>query len=123
MSQIVRLEILDGLQFPSGFLAQADYTCLLYLRLPASWLGGDALLPEKEELVLENLYGQRWRQGNEDGSRYVVIRMATRTLDDQSVAARVWQQDPRGSSSFQYWYYHVSEDGQFVGTTPEQFNQ
>src|SRR5436190_18419299 len=84
MSQIVMLLIRDGLQMPSGTVRDATYSNLLYCKVPNDWiqvhlpssddlwLKGPALTDDKLELVLAQLYGASWRNGNSDGSRYVV---------------------------------------------------
>jgi hypothetical protein len=126
MSKIVRVELNDGLLLASGFIAPASYTCILYLRVPDGWLSGSALLPAKKEAVLENLYGKTWRQGNEDGSRYVVLDNRETLLSAQEEAARVWLQHDPADRDYQYWFYHVIDDNsgsQFQSQKQAQFNQ
>jgi hypothetical protein len=123
MSKIIRVEIKDGLMFPSGFIAPADYTCVLYLRVPEAWLEGDALLASSQESILERLYGKTWREGNEDGSRYHVFSLTMALLSRQEVADRPWLQHQTGDRRHQYWYYHVSGDGQFENSEQAHFNQ
>jgi hypothetical protein len=123
MSKIIRVEIRDGLMLPSGFIARASYTCLLYLRVPEAWWEGDELLPSSEEAILECLYGKTWRQGNEDGSRYHVFSLATTILTPPEIAERIWLHHQPDDRSHQYWYYHVLNDGQLQGSDQAHFNQ
>lgn len=123
MSKIIRVEIKDGLLFPSGFIARANYTCVLYLQVPETWLEGDTLLASSEESILECLYGMSWRQGNEDGSRYHVFSLKSDILTAQEVADRIWLQHQADDRSYQYWYYHVTGDGQFQSSEQAHFNQ
>ena len=57
MSKIVRVTIHDGLLLPSGFLAQADYHCFIFVRAPDEWVNGDGLAEAHHEALLEQLYG------------------------------------------------------------------
>ena len=41
----------DGLQTASGFLAEADYYCLIYCRVPDEWVTGE--IPESSEMWLK----------------------------------------------------------------------
>lgn len=121
MSKTVRATIKDGLGLPSGFISPASYACLLYYRLPDAWLDGDQLLPEKREAMLENMYGKTWRQGNEDGSYYAVLSFDAQVLTPEEEQARDWLQNPDRSPDFQYWYYHVGDDGQFQSKKRDEF--
>jgi len=121
MQKTVRLIIKDGLGFPSGFISPASYTCVLYYRLPESWVAGDTLPSEKVETLLENMYGKTWRQGNSDGSYYAVLSLQGDLLTPEEEQQRGWLQNQSPDPDFQYWYYHVAEDGQFKVTTRDEF--
>ena len=58
MAKTVRVVLKDGLGFQSGFISPASYSCVLYYRVPENWLDGDQLRPEKQEAMLENMYGK-----------------------------------------------------------------
>ena len=121
MSKIIRVDLKDALQLPTGFLAPAGFTCAIYLRVPDSWVEGNALAEERVEAVLENMYGATWREGNEDGSSYRVLSMTTTLFSEQDETERVWLQHDPSDRHFQYWYHHVSDDGQFQKQTPAEF--
>ena len=119
----MRVEIQDGLLLPSGFLAPAQYTCVIYLRVPEAWLSENDLVAEQKEAVLELLYGKTWRTGNEDGSRYHVLSMTTANVSDDDVAARIWLYHQADDRRYQYWYYHATDSGQFEKKEQASFNQ
>jgi hypothetical protein len=121
MSKTVRVTLKDGLGFQSGFISPASYACVLYYRVPESWLDGDQLLPEKREAMLENMYGKTWRSGNDDGSYYVVMNLEAQVLSAEDEQARGWLQHQSNEPDFKYWYYHITDDGQFQTKTREDF--
>jgi hypothetical protein len=121
MQKTVRVELKDGLGFPSGFISPASYTCVMYYRLPESWLDGEALFDDRKEAMLEEMYGRSWRMGNEDGSYYAVFSFAAEVLSVEQEEARQWLQHQTGDQGFQYWYYHLSEDGRFSKVTRDEF--
>lgn len=124
MSKIVCITIRDALMLPSGMLAESDYDGHVYLKVPDSWVSGNELSGEYREAVLEELYGQDWREGNEDGSSYLLRSFSSTVLSDKEVADRVWLQDQAQNSRDSFWYYEVSDDGQFESKEEaEQFNQ
>ncbi len=120
MEKVVRLQLKDGLGFPSGFISPAEYDCVLYYRLPENWLAGDKLLPEKQEAMLENMYGKTWRSGNEDGSYYAVLELSAKVLSDAETEGRVWLSDPT-SEDFKYWFYQVTDEGAFKSLGRDEF--
>ena len=121
MQKIVRVELQDGLGFPSGVVSPASYTCVLYYRLPESWVNSDLLFADKREALLENMYGKTWRMGNEDGSYYVVLAFVERVLSPSEEAACAWLQNNPQDKDFKYWYYHVAEDGTFTDVKQADF--
>jgi hypothetical protein len=123
MSKVVRVEIQDGLLLPTGFLAPAQYTCVLYLRVPAAWLNENDLGAAHKEAILELLYGKTWRAGNDDGSSYHVLSMTTASVSDDDVAARIWRYHQAEDRRYQYWYYHATDFGEFEPREQATFNQ
>lgn len=117
--RIIRVTIEDGLAFPSGQTQPAAAVCIQYLNVPARWLAGGDLLDDKKEAVLENLYGPGWRQGNDDGSTYVVHRFETTVLDAGAIHSRAWLTDDDPGA--RYWFYHVTEDGHFKSVERDVF--
>jgi hypothetical protein len=121
MQRTVRVELKDGLGFPSGFVSPASYTCVLYYRLPEAWLNGEKLFDDKREAMLENMYGKTWRMGNEDGSYYAVFSFIEGVLSAEEEAARAWLENNPQDKDFKYWYYHVSENGAFTDVKRDEF--
>jgi hypothetical protein len=121
MQKMVRVELKDGLGFPSGFVSPADYVCVMYYKLPEDWLNGDQLLADKKEAMLEAMYGRTWRMGNDDGSRYVVFSFDERVLSSQEEQERAWLQNNPKDKDFKYWYYHLSENGIFKSVKQDEF--
>jgi hypothetical protein len=121
MSKTIRVELKDGLGFSSGFVSPASYTCVMYYRLPESWLAGEVLVNDKKEAMLEQMYGRSWRMGNDDGSYYAVFSFVEHVFSVQEEESRVWLQNPSTDAGFQYGYYHVSEDGRFTKVTRDEF--
>jgi hypothetical protein len=121
MEKIVCVELKDGMGFDSGFVSPASYTCMMYYRLPENWLDGEALLSDKKEAMLQEMYGRTWRMGNGDGSYYAVFSFVERVLSAQEEEERPWLQNQSAPAGFRYWYYHISEDGQFTKVTRDEF--
>jgi len=61
-----------------------------WYRLPDGWLRDGALVPERREALLRHLYGDSWRLGNGDGSKYLVLNLDERLLTADEVAQRQW---------------------------------
>ena len=72
LDTVVRASFQDGLSFPSGNIAAAAYRCVVYCRVPADWVESGSFNKDVLEAVFEMIYGDSWRHGNSDGSRYVV---------------------------------------------------
>jgi hypothetical protein len=121
MQRTVRVELKDGLGFPSGFVSPASYTCVIYYRLPDGWVNGEKLFDDKRETMLENMYGKSWRMGNDDGSYYVVFSFDERVLSSQEEEARAWLQNNPQDKDFKYWYYHISEGKTFTDVKQAEF--
>lgn len=132
MSRVLMLMLKDGLQTASGFLAEADYYCLIYCRVPDEWVIGEipessemwlkgfSLAEDKLEKVFQMLYGATWREGNSDGSQYVVLSVGTRLLNPQEME-RPWQLDDLTNKQFHYFYFIADPDGKFRSVSREKF--
>src|SRR5262249_36924156 len=119
--QAIRVMLKDGLGFPSGFISPASYSCIIYSRVPDNWLQDGTLLPEKSEAILEKLYGKTWRDGNDDGSYFVVFSFEAAPLSAGEEAEKVWMQSKVKDTNFQYWFYHVSDEGEFTKVDADNF--
>ena len=74
------------------FNPAATLTNRWHYAIPADWLAADGTLPPARlEVLLCHLYGPSWRQGNDDGSRYVVVRADIAVLDETA-----WHAAPGG---------------------------
>jgi hypothetical protein len=131
-SRFIMLMLGDGLRLPSGFVAESSYRCLVYCRVPADWLEGDApesdelwlqgvsLRPDKVERLFEGLYGKTWRSGNSDGSQYVVEVGGARLLNPLREAERPWEKDDPDDERLRYFHFVAERDGQFKPVTPAE---
>ena len=109
LDTVVRVSFQDGLSFPSGSIAPAAYRCVVFCRVPADWVPTGTFDKDVLEAVFELLYGDRWRHGNVDGSRYVVrdIRSERLTPDKRDWLAAI------DSPTQRHWYAHAMADGGF----------
>jgi hypothetical protein len=71
----------------------AKVTRTFWYRLPPEWISGGRLLPERRGYLLDLLYGPGWRQGNGDGSRYVILEIVEHVLTDDEARGRPWLSD------------------------------
>ncbi|BAY10044.1 hypothetical protein [Calothrix sp. NIES-2098] len=92
----LRLTITDTLSFWDDYLSgyifdpENSKTFTNWYRIPDKWLENGTLVPERREQLLEHLYGSNWRLGNEDGSKYVVLKIDEHELSDTETAQRLW---------------------------------
>jgi hypothetical protein len=120
MNPVVQITLKDGLMLASGFIAPASYSCIIFCRVSPDWLDGDQVNRNKLELVFERLYGEHWRAGNEDGSRYVVQVLEARVLSQAEEQTAPW----RGASNnkeYHYWFYQLSATGQLESVESSGF--
>lgn len=106
MEKVVLVTLNDGLMLPSGFVSPASYECAIFCRAPDEWLAGDSLRPEFEELIPEFLYGKDFRNGNDDGSRYVYRNLRSRLLTSEEMTEKIWEQ-AENSKERRYWFCHA----------------
>lgn len=106
MDPVVLVTLNDGLMFPSGFVSNATYACAIYCRVPEAWLAGDSLRKDIAELIPEYLYGRHFRNGNDDGSRYVYANLQSRRLTEAEVAAEPWK-PAVNTKEFRFWFCHA----------------
>ena len=122
MDAVVRVTLEDGLAFPSGAVAPASYACVIYCRVPEDWTADGALKEERHEAVLEYLYGKTFRQGNEDGSRYVYRNFRSHVLTPEEEASTPWR-DVSNDREFHYWHCHATgaEEGELRRVDADAF--
>ncbi|HEV7860861.1 MAG TPA: hypothetical protein VGO91_19745 [Pyrinomonadaceae bacterium] len=111
MNTVMQITLEDGLMFPSGLTAPASYSCIIFCRVSPGWLEGDQVTLAKLEPVFENLYGEHWRAGNDDGSRYVVRSVEARILTPAEEHTAPWL-GLSNDGEYHYWFYHVTATGE-----------
>ena len=110
LSEVVRVSFQDGLAFPSGQVTPSSHRCVVYCRMPANWLAAEQLSGSALEAIYEMLYGSDWRNGNSDGSRYVVRGARCELLDTASKDARPWLHAANDSAEH-CWFARAMADG------------
>lgn len=117
MERLFAIVIQDGLGLPNGFVAPGGKTQIVHALVPADWAQGEfvdagedwpegvLLKAEAFDRICEALYGLHWRQGNEDGSCYVIRSVDARAHHPD----RAWKHQP--SPDFQYHYFQADADG------------
>ena len=130
MEMVFAVVIDDALAFPSGNVAPSAKRVIVYCRVPHTmaegdwepfneprWPAGKALTPSAQERLFTALYGQNWRLGNEDGSRYVVQQVEMRA-HRPDVA---WEPPANAGSdaTFSRHYFYVDSQGEFQPCKPE----
>lgn len=117
MSAYLRLTITDTLGvWINGHHAvnpQALVTRTFWYRLPACWVEGGALAPGRLDRLLDALYEPGWRDGNPDGSRYVILSVQQRVLSAREVSDRSWLSDRAG-------FFVVTDEGAIREVIPAQ---
>lgn len=110
METVVLVTLNDGLMLPSGFVSPASYECAIFCRVPEEWLTGDSLREECAELIPEFLYGKQFRNGNDDGSRYVYRNLRSKVLTPEELSQKIWEQ-AQNSKERRYWFCHAFPAG------------
>jgi hypothetical protein len=78
----------------------AKVTRTFWYRLPADWVCSGRLRPRRREQILDLLYGPGWREGNGDGSRYIILELHERVLSEGEASGRPWLAD---RAAFYVW--------------------
>ncbi len=132
-SRTLMLMLKDGLRVSSGFLSEASYQCVVYCRVPENWVAGD--LPNSDdlwlkgpgltsaglEMLFKKMYGDTWREGNEDGSQYVVLSSGARLLNPRRSEETPWRDDDPNDKRFRFFYFVAGVDGRFASVKREAF--
>jgi len=61
---------------PDGYSPTSTF---LY-EVPDDWIAGGTLTPEGLERIHAHLYGPTWKNGNGDGSQYVVLKSTAKII-------------------------------------------
>ena len=92
----LKLTITDTMSFWDNYIedyvfsTEQSKTFTTWYRLPEVWFRDSVLVAEKRDALLKHLYGETWRLGNGDGSRYVVLALEDHMLSLSEVADRPW---------------------------------
>jgi hypothetical protein len=85
---IVRVDMLDALRLPNGFVTPPGTPLVILIKAPKTWVEHDALSKAGKEALLARLYGgPAWMNGNEDGSTYVVKSFESKVIDARALPA------------------------------------
>lgn len=116
------VKVKDGLMLPSGFVSQATYACNFYIRVSSDWLDGEKLKEEKLEKIYRKVYGETWRQGNSDGSRYVVLESSTKILAPDELKLTKFD-ELKTTDENQFWFYKANANGEFDKLEADEFQK
>lgn len=117
MSAYLRLTVTDTLgvwvdgNHAFSPLAKVTRTC--WYRVPSDWVVGGALAPGRRDRLVDALYGPGWREGNPDGSRYVLLEVDEKVLTEREVRSRPWLSDRAG-------FYVWTPEGEFREVIPAE---
>lgn len=118
LDTVVRVSFQDALMFASGNVSPAANRCVVWCRVPANWLKQGGLDEAALEEVFELIYGQEWRRGSSDGSRYLVSDVRFEIPPDDGSSP--WLA-PLGALRERHWYAHAMADGGLAKRSREQF--
>ena len=88
--------------------------------MPEFWTEGDQLKPEYREKFYEKFYGANWRNGNSDGSQFVVRDAFSTVFDEQTVRNTRWE-GTTNTNENHFWFYLVGENGVVESVKEEEF--
>ena len=112
----------DGLMLPSGFVAPSSYTCNFFCRVPADWTDGEHINDIYLERIYEKVYGDGWRAGNSDGSRYIVQDSFSKVFTPETVKSTKWSGTENDKDNH-FWFYIATETGEVRNVTAEEFQK
>ena len=132
-SRTLMVMLSDGLRVASGFVSEASYRCLVYCRVPETWVEGElpdsddlwltgpGLTPAGLEALFRKMYGDAWKEGNDDGSQYVVLSTGARLLNPRRSEETPWRDDDPNDKRFRFFYFVAGVDGRFASVKREAF--
>jgi|GEM_PF-1279518 len=89
----LELTLTDNLGFRIGGQWKAPgepHVTTWFVRMPAAFFDGKKLTAVAEDAFYAQLYGPTWKNGNDDGSRYMPVSIKVRVLKDKEVAEAPW---------------------------------
>jgi hypothetical protein len=120
----VRIDYKEALMFASGFVAEAEYDSTIFCGFPSEWVDAEAeeaVAPGKLEEIFRQLYGAGWRYGNEDGSRYLVLRPEIRALSPAEEQAEPWRHVNLRDKNHHYWFFKATDAREIIRVQPTDF--
>ncbi len=110
----------DGLMLPSGFTAESSYQCLCFCRIPKDWTDSERVSEAGLEKIFEKLYGENWRAGNSDGSRYVVLGANSKVFTSDEAQVIRWGGTVNTDEN--HFFFFISfENGELKSVTEGEF--
>lgn len=94
------MTIIDTLAFWNGYLGDYVFnpglrkTFTGWYRVPDDWISEGIVSDARREVLFKHLYGDAWRLGNEDGSRYMVLECDIQVLTPDEAAQHPWLAAP-----------------------------
>jgi hypothetical protein len=120
MAKYLELRLTDTLSFWDDYLE--DYVFnpenkkdfVTWYRLPDDWVTDNPLQGDKLEALLKHIYGENWRLGNGDGSRYQPLDIKVNILLHEESAQKPWLNEQRPC-------YIISDTGSIEKCQPQEF--
>lgn len=96
MTKYLQLTITDTLSFWDDYVE--DYVFnpenkqvfTAWYKLPDDWLNANKLKEDRLEAVFKHLYGENWRLGNDDGSKFRVLGVEENLLSEAQSLEKPW---------------------------------
>lgn len=93
---------------PSGFVKESDYFCDCFCRVPPSWTDGADVTEAARDKLFETLYGEKWKEGNSDGSRYVVRSLNWKVCTPDKAKNFPWNAVVDNNES--HFFFFIADD-------------
>ena len=101
---VVQVTVEDGLRL-GELIHPAGKPLTIFVLSPSELVPNGELTEAQQEQLLRRLYGDTWREGNSDGSAYVVLSYSSSRLPEDQVRAGGWRATPGA------WLYRIRADG------------
>ena len=119
MTKYLELTLTDTLSFWDDYLE--DYVFnpenkknfIAWYRLPDDWIVNNKLKADKLEGILKHIYGEHWRMGNGDGSRYQILNIKENILSNEECSQKPWLNEKRAC-------YIISENDSIKESQPNE---
>ncbi len=125
--EVVTVIVNDGLMLPSGFTKAQTYASNFYCLVPTAWTENGKMKDAYLEKLFEQFYGANWRNGNEDGSQYLMETPFSNVLTSEFLKELNWTEDFKwiftNDEKNYYWHYTAGQDGEFKKASPEEFQK